>query len=206
MQNKLFVIDDFYSKPHEVRQMAIASDNWIRTDASGNRRHSWETQKCYFNDAIKARFEGMIGNKIVIDPARMGFGSFAFYPDDGEVDLTTHFDDTEWAAIIYLVPDELCQGGFSLFRHKSTQLSGPPTDKELAELGFESYQQWEEQSYYPDKLKPNEWEETLHISMRFNRLVLVQASRLFHRASSGFGTSPENGRLTQRFFFEEVDS
>jgi hypothetical protein len=104
--------------------------------------------------------------------------------------------------VAYLIPNELCQGGLTLYRHKETGLTGPPDEAALRRLGVESLEQWLEDVYHPDKKNPDAWERTMHIAMRFNRLVLFQAGKMFHRASSGFGSDPQNGRLTQRFFFE----
>ncbi|MET8628879.1 hypothetical protein ABZW30_34955 [Kitasatospora sp. NPDC004669] len=44
-------------------------------------------------------------------------------------------------------------------------------------------------------------EITMHVPIRFNRLVLFRPNRVPHRASAGFGTDPLNGRLTQVFLF-----
>lgn len=42
----------------------------------------------------------------------------------------------------------------------------------------------------------------MYMPVKYNRLILFRGGRMFHRASKGFGNSPENGRLTQSFFFE----
>lgn len=57
--------------------------------------------------------------------------------------------------------------------------------------------------YFPDKHVADAWEKLDEFPMRFNRLILLRGSRLFHRASAGFGSRPDNGCLTQRFFFNE---
>ncbi|MFF0145155.1 hypothetical protein ATK36_4859 [Amycolatopsis sulphurea] len=54
-------------------------------------------------------------------------------------------------------------------------------------------------SFYRDQTLT---EETLHIPVVFNRMVVFHASALSHRATLGFGSSPGNGRLTQVFLFE----
>lgn len=53
-------------------------------------------------------------------------------------------------------------------------------------------------SFYSDETAK---EETAHIPMVFNRMVLLHASQLTHRARQGFGSSPDQGRLTQVFLF-----
>jgi hypothetical protein len=40
-----------------------------------------------------------------------------------------------------------------------------------------------------------------HVPIRFNRMVVLKGSVLYHRATSRFGTTVEDGRLLQRYFF-----
>lgn len=49
-------------------------------------------------------------------------------------------------------------------------------------------------------------EETMHIPMAFNRMVLFRASRVLHGPTTGFGDSPETGRLARVFLFSDVPS
>ncbi|NUK32086.1 hypothetical protein HT574_19105 [Parageobacillus sp. VR-IP] len=204
MEKDFIVIDDFYENPDKVRNFAINVKDWIDIDINGKKKYSVETVKCYYNQDIIQKFEEILGFKIEVNPKKMGFGVFAYYPGESNVQLTTHYDDCEWSGIIYLVPDEFCEGGLSLYRHKKTKLLGPPDDKQLKQLGFSSFEEWKE-IYHRDKLNPNAWEETLHISMKYNRLILLRSGKLFHRATSGFGNNPKNARLTQRFFFNKKE-
>ncbi|PEC87372.1 hypothetical protein COK00_21810 [Bacillus cereus] len=200
MEKDIIVIDDFYKEPNKVRNLALNVHGWIDENLQGEKKPSIETEKNYYTNEIINKFESILGFNIDVNPKKMGFGVFAFYPEYSRVDQTTHFDDTDWSGIIYLVPDNLCKGGLSLYRHKPTGLTGPPNINELQELGYSSMKSWYE-DYLNWKLSPEDWEETMHLDMKYNRLVLFKSGALFHRASSGFGDSPSNGRLTQRFFF-----
>jgi hypothetical protein len=205
MEKNVVVVDGFYSAPEQVRSLALSARDWISVNEAGQRKPSVETVKCYYHEGLVRRFEELVGEPIRVDPSRMGFGAFAYYPGGVPVDETTHFDDSEWSAVIYLVPDALCRGGITFYRHRDTDLIGPPDETALRRLGFASLGEFLSQVYYPDKLQPQAWEEVLHVPMRFNRLVLLRGGKLFHRASSGFGDRPENARLTQRFFFEKAE-
>ncbi|RAS58118.1 hypothetical protein C8D87_11873 [Lentzea atacamensis] len=199
----LIVVDDFYFQPVAVREMALRKSQWMPDKEVDGIKYGVETSNSFYTDEIVTCFESLIGCAIDFHPALMGFGVFSMYGEAARVDLTTHYDETEWSAICYLTPDELCQGGLSFYRHRETGLLGPPTDEEARGLGYEDAGDFLKFRYFPDKLDPAAWEKVDEVSMRFNRMVLLQGSRKFHRAASGFGTAPENGRLTQRFFFNE---
>jgi hypothetical protein len=203
MFRSLMVVDDFYADPVAVRTMALGRSRWLPTKEVDGVRYGAETSNSFYTDEIVTCFEGLIGCDIVFHPALMGFGVFSMYGEQARVDLTTHYDETDWSAICYLTPNELCQGGLSFYRHRPTGLIGPPTDDDARRLGYADTGDFLKRRYFPDKLAPTAWEKIDEVPMRFNRTVLLRGSRLFHRASSGFGTSPENGRLTQRFFFNE---
>lgn len=200
MYKAVTVVDDFYGDGERARSLALDRAKWLpRGD-----HYSYETENSFHTDDLVDRLSDLVGEPIHVDPKRMGFGVFAYYPADATVDHTTHFDSTDWSAVVYLVPDEHCEGGLTFYRHIATGLTGPPTEERARELGFASRDEFLEEVYYPDKMRPEAWEQTAHIGMRFNRAVILHGSRLFHRASSGFGDSPENGRLTQRFFFNSA--
>ena len=195
------VVDGFYSDPDRVRNLALEETAWVRAAPAAGGKHSSESERSFYTADLVARFVRILGFDIAVDAARMGFGVFAFYGSDAQVEQTTHFDDTEWAGVVYLAPPERCEGGLSFYRHRETGLCGPPTTPELSRLGIKDLATFLRDVYYPSKKDPDAWEETMHVDMKYNRLVLLEGGRLFHRASSGFGTSPADGRLSQRFFF-----
>ena len=197
------VVDDFYADPDAVRQLAMDVGQWQAPIAKDGLSYSRETANDFWNADIVGRFESIIGAKLAFDPQLMSFGVFSYYDSTAATNVTTHFDDTEWSSIVYLVRPEHCSGGLSFFRHRDTGLSGPPDDDTARGLGYSGREDFLTRTYFPDKLHPQAWEETEHLPMEYNRLVLLRSGTLFHRASSGFGSSPETGRLTQRFFFEQ---
>lgn len=203
MERMVQVVDSFYGDPESVRAIALRQDDWMREGPDGEKYDSYETPRSFYTAALVACFEELVGHRIYFDEQQMAFGVFAFYAADEPVDQTTHFDMTDYSAIVYLVPDAECEGGLTFFTHKATGLAGPPTQEELERLGFETLEQFAEEVYFPDKLDPSAWEATTHIAMRFNRLVILRGAQYFHRAASGFGITPSSGRLTHRFFFNE---
>ncbi|MEU7984932.1 DUF6445 family protein [Streptosporangium canum] len=203
MHKAIHVVDGFYTDPWAVRDLALRKGAWLPPNVVDGVNYGQETGNSFFTTGIARRFETLIGRPIVYDPARMGFGGFSMYGEEARVDFTTHFDETDWSAICYLVPDDDCTGGLAFFRHRETGFLGPPDDEQAVKAGFAGADDFMTGRYFPDRHVAGAWEKLDEFPMRFNRLILLRGSRLFHRASAGFGSRPDNGRLTQRFFFNE---
>jgi uncharacterized protein DUF6445 len=204
MGQKSFIVRDaFYDDPMAVRSLAIDRAEWLDPKISDGHSYSQETLKGYYTDSLVQRLSDLVGDTVMFDPSTMGFGVFAFYGETSAVDLSTHFDDTTWSGIVYLVPDDInrSSSGIAFYRHRESGLTGPPNDVAAQKLGYASGDEWIREVYYRDKLDPSAWVRTSFIDARFNRLVLLNGSRLFHRATEGFGSEPRDARLTQRFFF-----
>lgn len=206
MQTNVLVVDDFYTDPDSVRQLAKNDTRWLSGENPGHGPLDRVTLRSYYNTAVVETFEALLNRKIEVDPARHEFGVFTLFLADVDVVPTVHYDDTPWSALVYLVPDELCQGGLGLFRHRATGLRGRPTPEQVEAMGFASVEDWERDVYYPDKSNPDAWEQTDMISMRYNRLVLLRGIDNFHRPTASFGTDINDGRLVQRFFFDDAEA
>ncbi len=86
-----------------------------------------------------------------------------------------------WAGVLYLTPDAPLSGGTALYRHKA---SG---DRFKVGEDHESY----------DYTK---WEQVDRVGNVFNRLVLYRGD-MFHASLDYFGSTYEDARLIQTFFF-----
>jgi hypothetical protein len=112
-----------------------------------------------------------------------------------------HIDQSHWSGILYLSRPEDCQGGTDFFRHIATNSDHAPTDRqELAARGYQSFEEMHREIIEKDSLDDSKWERTMHVPMRFNRLVLLRPW-LWHTAGPAFGDRPENGRLVYLMFF-----
>lgn len=200
MQQTIRVVDSFYADPLATRELALKRGKWLPQQG----RYSVETANAFFTSDLVNHLQDLVHSRITFDPQTMGFGVFALYLGGAPVELTTHYDDTDWSAIVYLTPDLSCEGGIGFYRHQPSGLVGPPSEAEAARLGFESSSQWLSELYPRAKLNPSEWELIDYVSMKFNRCVLLRGGRRFHRTTSEFGAGPSDGRLTQRFFFNEA--
>lgn len=204
MRKTFQVVDDFYIDPYRVRTLALEKGQWSEPKTENGVVYDRETYNSFSTPQILGEFERLLARPLETDPATMGFGVFALTDAQANADLTTHYDDTDWAGVVYLVPPDNCSGGLSFYRHRSSGLLGPPTDDAAQKHGFRDRDHWLAEVYFPDKLRSSAWEEIAHVGMKFNRLVLMRGSDNFHRASSGFGGSLQDGRLTQRFFFNDA--
>ena len=199
------MVDEFYADPDRVCALALERGDWAPPKTDDGRTYDSETYNSFAGRGVADAFGEILGIRVRYDPAVMGFGVFAFTGESANVPLTTHYDDSDWAGIVYLVPPDRCQGGLSFFRHRASGLLGPPDDAQAVELGYRDRAHWMREAYFPDKVRADAWEELSRVSMVYNRLVLLRGGTHFHRASSGFGTGPGDGRLTQRFFFNEAN-
>ena len=115
-----------------------------------------------------------------------------------------HIDQSHWSGILYLSRPEDCRGGTDFFRHIPTNSDRAPIEREqLAAAGFSSFEEMHREIIEKDSLDDSKWERTVHVPMRFNRLVLLRPW-LWHTAGPGFGERPENGRLVYLMFFQSA--
>ena len=193
----LFVIDDFLRNAETVRAQALSL-----TYAVGGRFPG-------LNSVQKLRIEGLDGviSSLVREPVRApwsddfshGSCRVALASDDKPARI--HIDQSHWSGILYLSRPEDCQGGTEFFRHKRTGTDRVPMDPEsLRKIGYSSYKELQEDILDKDALDRSNWERTMTVPMRFNRLVLLQP-HYWHTAGPGFGDSLENGRLIYLMFF-----
>lgn len=113
------------------------------------------------------------------------------------------------AGVLYLNPPQQCRGGTQFWRHRATGWERRPSAAELRQHGYASaadfQHRWlkraEQAPFEALKAGRLDWEPLLEVPMRWNRLV-VYRSDFFHSISDVFGSSPDDGRLVQLFFFE----
>ena len=198
---KLIVIDEFYENPDAVRNLALQAEyqDVVQLNYPG-----FQSRYSYSSDSIVHSFAKLIGKELSVDPAKLTFAKFRIMLESTGSRLKVHLDgESDWTGLIFLNPDSSCQGGTAFYRHKSTGLEGHPSNELALKNGFSSSDEFEKSIVEPDTLNPDAWEVTMFVGMRFNRLLLFKGNELFHCHTKSFGTTRENGRLTQNFFFNE---
>lgn len=201
MNRLIHIVDNFYKNPDAVRNLAL---NSAYEDVTGLNYPGEQSIHAFVSSKIKEKFESLLQKKILLDESKLTFGKFRLMIDDQRSWLKVHVDGaSDWTGVLYLNKDDQTQGGTNFYRHKATGLEGPPSPEKLKELEFKTYKELEETIIKQDTQNLEKWRRSMFVSMKFNRLVLFRGNQLFHAHTHAFGTSIQDGRLTQNFFFNE---
>jgi hypothetical protein len=184
-KKRLWVVDDFYSDPHAIRNFALTRE--YVEGGFGRGFIGRRTVEQFLFPGLKESFEAIMGEKIVEWETHGMNGRFQSC-HAGEP-LVYHADSQRWAGMLYLTPDAPFCTGTTMFAHRQTRAR----DKHYPEL-------WK---VFPADtwLDRTPYEPVDVIGNVFNRLVIFDAG-LIHAASEYFGHDKESGRLWQMFFFD----
>lgn len=184
-QQRVFVIDNFYQNPDDVREYALS----LEYNSDNNYYKGYRSAVPYYPPGMVELLERTIGRKIT---NFYGNGANGFFQITTERDPNVfHADSQTWAGILYLTPDAPIESGTSLLRNKITKVS------DMSPI-FET----EEQSIHnPSFLDSTKYEAVATVGNVYNRLVIIH-SKCLHAAGNYFGNSLETGRLVQLFFFD----
>jgi len=176
------VVDNFYKNPDQVRNFSLLQDFSHHPDYHKGKR----TDKVFKFPGLKEKFEEILCNKIKNWDA-YGVNACFQYCIGGD-QIVYHYDQQEYAAIIFLTPDAPPQTGTTFYRSRQTKkrIFDKKDYDQVFKNGF---------------LDSTEFEVVDVIGNVYNRIVLFDA-QMFHAASNYFGNKLENGRLFQIFFFD----
>jgi hypothetical protein len=178
----LVVVDNFYENPMAIREFALKCE--FKPDL---RYHKGSRSEPHRFEGLKERFEGLLGRKITNwEKGPNGVFQTCVAGDQ----LVYHDDFQQYAGVLYLTPDAPPQTGTCLYRSKYTKKMKVPKDEfsQVFKNGF---------------LDSTEFDLVDVVGNVFNRVVLFD-SHCIHSAQNYFGTTKENGRLFQLFFFDLV--
>lgn len=182
------VMDDFLPNPDEVREFALAQEFTIKGNYPGQRT------KPFCTSEHKEIFERILGSKITYWPTGDNSYNGAFQYTFGRHVSWIHRDLTDYSALLYLTPDAPVDGGTLTYRHKELKIERDSEAKSKDEI-----KQLNDDSSNEDK-----WEKMDIIANKYNRLVIFSGRRS-HKSNKYFGSSKQNGRLFQTFFFNVED-
>ncbi len=189
----LVICDNFYAAPVDVRQFALQQEfSYHPGDHKGQRTNQ---RHCF--PGVKERLEGLLGCKITNWDKHGYNGVFQFCV--GGDPIVYHADHQSYAAVVYLTPDAPPSAGTTLYRSKSTGLRTVNQQSALSK-GM-TLEQAQQRTFNKKLLDPTAWETVDVIGNVFNRCAIWNA-QLLHAASNYFGTTKEDGRLFQMFFFD----
>jgi len=189
MKTDIIVVDNFYKDPQAVRNFALSQDFDMKGNYPGHRTRQLATEniKEKFQEMLK--FNGKLTNfSFIKDPNSISNGCFQITTSYDRSWI--HNDEPEnWAGIIYLTPNAPLNAGtsFYILNEITTEIKD-----------IKSYSDNDSIKEYTSDL--TKWKIVDKIGNVFNRLILFNSKR-FHMSDDYFGTTKENGRLTQVFFF-----
>ena len=201
MDISILIIDRFYDDADVVRRRALEFDYPIPAD-----------KKNYPGRNSVERFlpEGLDGlvSQLVHEPveacgvAEHGRFRVTLAEEEEDRGYYVHIDgDAHWSGILYLSPDECCEGGTEFYRHREHAIDRTYiTDAEARTHGWDSCSKFAVQTIQNDGNDLSKWQHLMTIPMRFNRMILFRPW-FWHTAGASFGDSLENGRLVQLFFW-----
>jgi hypothetical protein len=176
------VVDNFYENVDLIRKIALSQTFEYHTAYHKGKR----TNDVFRFEGLKESFENILNCKIKNWESYNINGCFQICV--GGDQLVYHFDDQEYAGIIFLTPNAPPQTGTSFYRSKYTKK-------------MKCHENDENVVFKNGYLDSTEFEVVDVVGNIYNRLVLFD-SKMFHAASNYFGTNLENGRLFQLFFFD----
>jgi len=185
---EIIVIDDFLADPNAVRDVALRQ-TFVKMHSAGLR-----TEAQFLHVApYREEFERLLKRRLTNWDDNSANGRFqCCFETDA---IPYHSDSQSRAGILFLTPNAPIQAGISLYRGRLSGVRRRHSDATLMELTFGGGAEFDR----------DRWEEVDRIANIYNRLVLFDA-HLAHGASAYFGTSVENGRLFQNFFFNIEDA
>lgn len=207
----LTIIDDLLRHPLGYREHALEQD--FRAEANAGRNgHDLQTPACDPKEVMTV-IASTLGRRVKwISPDNGVYRlSYADTTARTEIQIDNDADDEHdcFTAVLYLNLPGQEQGGTTFWRHRPTGWTHRVPDGELKRSGFASFKDFQDRclpnaasrkSKAPTALR-EDWEPIVELSMKNNRLVLYRGS-FFHSLSSVFGSTPQDGRLVQLFFFE----
>lgn len=182
MDRKLFVVDNFYDLPDNIREFALSLEYEGESAFYKGKR----SKLSWYDDELHSRFEQIMNMKLKPFSTHGMCGRFQILtPQDP---IVYHSDLQKWAAVIFLTPNAPIDGGTQLLKSKLTGARHPndPNYHASFEGGF---------------FDKTNFEVVDSIGNIYNRLVIFDAQSI-HAASCYFGNQDTNARLTHLFFFD----
>lgn len=178
-QKTLFVVDNFYENPDEIREYALTKVEFVKSERWYK---GYRSTTNFYPPNIKEKFEEIMGEKLT----HFTGGTFQIMVStDPQV---YHFDQQKWAAMVYLTPNAPIESGTKLYKSKYHNIRT-------------GYDEGVDEYFNGDFFDSTKWEVADTVSNFYNRLIIMHA-KCVHSAGAYFGNTFETGRLTHLFFFD----
>ena len=193
----LIVRDNFYKDPLKVYHEAIEAKYYEPAYYTGLR-----SRNVYHEPGVKQKLEKILGIKISRwdtnpkDENGVFYCGYAKGKNKEVPGVHSDFSYSDITVLIYLTPGLPVDCGTSLWMHRKTQLTDPPTAADARRLNIKL-------NTLRDRLEAetkqrSKWVEIDRVGYRFNRMVAYPSGAL-HSATRHYGGTPEDVRLYQTF-------
>jgi hypothetical protein len=220
---RVFVVDDVYRHPDQVRHFALGLDLDLKAGMYPGRLASVPGDTAPLLGLVNGLMADS-GRSLAIHPHYRGRLTFAVLSQPGGVlhplQRQPHFDGfCDFAAVLYLSRPEDCQGGTSFWRHRRSGLEyAPQKDDPRSAALLEPFAARDEWHLISKMMKDGLaevgpgyitksngcWERIDVVEMRCNRLVMYDG-RLFHSVHvprPDWQPDPDRPRLTQNLYLD----
>ena len=212
----LWVVDDFYPNPDEIRAEALKLKyNLGRSERGVN--HPGERSLTYRKDQraneywirnrayLRNRWSTICNSPAIAWESMNSNCAFNLCDKKGEARFSwIHSDDDQndsrirmYACVLYLTPNPPPQSGTIMFAYK-----GNPRDEQVERKEKNKHYPVIRGNYYLDPTSTNpDWTPHITVENIYNRCIIYEADMLHAPQDAGFGNSKETARLTQLGFW-----
>lgn len=189
----ILIVDNFYDDPLAVRNTALTCEYLpAKHDDNfrlGNAPWPGKMSKSFYSPAnLDLKLSKLLG-KHVRQMLNLNSGKFRISSINDSSRNLVHRDNSGYAGVCYLNPNLYSTPGTIFYTHKESKMARG--DKFLYEKIIRNN----------DDNDLNKWEVNLISYIVFNRLIIYPAD-LFHGIGPLFGSTDEESRLVQLFFWE----
>lgn len=209
----VYVIDEFYSNPDEVRNIGLRMDypSDIATKFAGRKQNG-----VYRPDWLDEKISNIVGETVTSMYDDSGYFQVALHHDKPPVDITIDpftlpvISENPYlmGALFLSQPEDTMilnrhRSGLKLWRHKKLGWERLPlTEEECNDSGISDHQ-----SVFSQLIKEgndhSNWIETMDVKMVYNRLVLFRPFMFYSNGDGGFGKNILNSKMVQYFYWKK---
>jgi hypothetical protein len=198
MINRYYIIDDFYNDPDELVRVSLESA--INFGSNGNFAGVM-TSQAFLSIHQRDLFQKLLLEPSIDSSTQLN-GKVRFTKEGDPYKQNIHFDggfDTKWSGVVYLSKNHPNVDGTAFWKHKKSGLEEiPRTEAGLAKVGLNS-REGIKNLLEKDGIDETQWEKTLAVPYRYNRLVLFRPW-LFHSPGVAWGNTLQTSRIVQTIF------
>ena len=200
MLNRFIIVDDFYSNPDQLVEVALKS---MKEEDSPTGNYAGVMTNEYFLGAESREVFQKLTLEPTINSSTNANGRLRFTKANDTFKFHIHYDvdvQTKWAGVVYLSKNHPKTDGTCFWRHLRTGLEiAPNTPEGFAKYGWRDFHDLK-RFLETEGLDESLWEKTFTIPYKYNRLVLFRPW-LLHSPGPAFGDTLATSRIVQTLFF-----